>query len=64
MMIREHGTLQPYVKIVLHNLVGAHLAAAGVFGRMAMHFKNHNLPAVEDSSYIPAPDNNVSRQRT
>ena len=41
MMIREHGALQAYVKIVLHNLGGAHRAAAGMLGRVTMHFKNH-----------------------
>ncbi len=43
MMIRKHGALQTYIEIVLHNLGGTHGTAAGMLGRVAMHFKNHNL---------------------
>jgi hypothetical protein len=40
-VVCEHGALQASVKIALRNLCGAHMTAAGMLGRMTVHFDNH-----------------------
>ncbi len=46
MVIGKHHALKAYIKIALRHISSAHMAAAGMLGRVTMHFKNHNYPVM------------------
>jgi hypothetical protein len=52
-MICEHGTLQGYVKIVLHQ-PHSH-GCTGMLGGMTVHFKNHSYAACNSFSADKPP---------
>ena len=55
MMVCEHRAMQAKIKIVLHQIGSAHMAAAGMLGRVTVHFKNHNPNA---TVYLRKPNKN------